>query len=61
MKRLLILPGLLLFALLVAACGQTGPLYLPGNPSSISEPPPEPVQEESEEREEEEPEDTTLE
>jgi predicted small lipoprotein YifL len=61
MKRLLILPGLFLCALLVAACGQTGPLYLPGNPSSISNPPAEPAEEEPDEREEEENEDTVVE
>ncbi len=30
-----------LFAILfVTACGQTGPLYIPGNPSRIEPPPP---------------------
>ncbi len=28
--------------LLVSACGQSGPLYLPGNPSRVQEPPPPP-------------------
>ena len=30
--------ALLLFAT-VAGCGQSGPLYLPGNPSQVQEPP----------------------
>jgi predicted small lipoprotein YifL len=47
MKRLLILPALFLCALLVAACGQSGPLYLPGNPSTMSEPPPKPAEDAS--------------
>ncbi len=25
--------------LLVSACGQSGPLYIPGNPSEVREPP----------------------
>ena len=30
-----------LFAILfVTACGQTGPLYIPGDPSRMEEPPP---------------------
>jgi len=33
------LAALLLFVLL-AACGQSGPLYIPGNPSKIEAPPP---------------------
>ena len=27
--------------LLLSACGQSGPLYIPGNPSEVREPPPE--------------------
>ena len=30
----------LLFAFILAGCGQSGPLYVPGNPSRIQEPPP---------------------
>lgn len=26
--------------LLLSACGQSGPLYIPGNPSEVREPPP---------------------
>ena len=38
-----------LFAILfVTGCGQTGPLYIPGNPSRI-EPPPPAAEEETEE------------
>jgi predicted small lipoprotein YifL len=29
------LPATLLFILAVAACGQSGPLYLPGDPSEV--------------------------
>ncbi|HUO82948.1 MAG TPA: lipoprotein [Gammaproteobacteria bacterium] len=36
--RLHALPGALLFALALAACGQKGPLYLPDEPAA--EPPP---------------------
>ena len=38
-----------LLVLFVAGCGQSGPLYLPGNPSQIRTNPPEP--QESEEKE----------
>ena len=37
MKRLSIVVAALFF---VAACGQSGPLYITGNPSKIQEPPP---------------------
>jgi predicted small lipoprotein YifL len=36
MKRLLAL----LTAFVLFGCGQTGPLYIPGNPSRIENPPP---------------------
>ena len=36
MSRLL--PAALLIAFLLSACGQSGPLYVPGNPSRISVP-----------------------
>ncbi len=29
----------LAFLLLLSACGQSGPLYIPGNPSEVREPP----------------------
>jgi predicted small lipoprotein YifL len=38
MKRLPIVVAALLF--IVAGCGQSGPLYISGNPSKIQEPPP---------------------
>ena len=37
MKRFLTVLAALLF---VAACGQSGPLYIPGNPSKVQQPPP---------------------
>ena len=30
----------LLFIFLLGACGQSGPLYIPGDPSRIEQPPP---------------------
>ena len=30
----------LILAFLLGACGQSGPLYIPGNPSKIEQPPP---------------------
>ena len=30
----------LLLLFLLGACGQSGPLYIPGNPSKIEQPPP---------------------
>lgn len=42
--------SLLLLTALLSACGQSGPLYLPGNPSEIRAAPPETS--ESEEQEE---------
>ena len=38
MKRLSIVVAALLF--IVAGCGQSGPLYISGNPTKIQEPPP---------------------
>ena len=38
MKRLPIVVAALLF--IVAGCGQSGPLYISGNPSKIQDPPP---------------------
>ncbi|MCP4299702.1 MAG: hypothetical protein GY783_03890 [Gammaproteobacteria bacterium] len=40
------------FVLLGAACGQSGPLYLPGDPSRIQNPPPAPADAEEEEEKE---------
>ena len=49
MKRLSILLATLLF--LASGCGQSGPLYIPGNPTRIEQPPAaeEPADEEAEE------------
>lgn len=30
----------MILAFIVAGCGQSGPLYIPGNPSRIEQPPP---------------------
>ena len=32
--------AVLLLIFLLGACGQSGPLYIPGNPSRIEQPPP---------------------
>jgi len=40
----------LLFVLFIAGCGQSGPLYIPGDPSSI-EAPPAPADEENDDDE----------
>ncbi|MEJ2256379.1 MAG: lipoprotein [Woeseiaceae bacterium] len=42
-----------LAALILCGCGQSGPLYIPGNPSRIENPPPaeDAAEEEAEERE----------
>ena len=40
MKRLILACVALSFVFVAAGCGQSGPLYVPGNPSRISNPPP---------------------
>ena len=40
MKRLILACVALSFMFVTAGCGQSGPLYVPGNPSRISNPPP---------------------
>lgn len=40
MKRLILALTACSFFFLAAGCGQSGPLYIPGNPSKISHPPP---------------------
>lgn len=35
------------FALLLAGCGQSGPLYLPGDPSQVQTPPPQSTSDEA--------------
>ena len=45
----------LILAFIVAGCGQSGPLYIPGNPSKIQQPPPQAestAEEEAEENDE---------
>ena len=42
------------FALLFAACGQSGPLYLPGNPSTVQAPPAETAEDDEDDDEDEE-------
>lgn len=32
----------LVFACIIGGCGQSGPLYIPGNPSTVAVPPPPP-------------------
>ena len=45
--------SLLVLLLFLAACGQSGPLYLPGDPSEIRDAPPQPSETDSEEEDEE--------
>jgi predicted small lipoprotein YifL len=40
MKRLILALAALTFVFLSSGCGQSGPLYISGNPSKIQEPPP---------------------
>ena len=40
MKRLILALAALSFIFLASGCGQSGPLYISGNPSKIQEPPP---------------------
>ena len=40
MNRLILALAALSFTFLAFGCGQSGPLYIPGNPSKISNPPP---------------------
>jgi predicted small lipoprotein YifL len=51
MKRVLLSLTATAFVLLTTACGQTGPLYVPGNPSKIQNPPP-PAEQSGQEQEE---------
>ena len=39
MKRLTFLTAALAFMFLFSGCGQSGPLYIPGNPSTMAVPP----------------------
>jgi len=40
MKRLILALTACSFVFLTAGCGQSGPLYIPGNPTKIANPPP---------------------
>ena len=55
MKRLTFLIAAFAFTFLFSGCGQSGPLYIPGNPSQMAVPPsqPPPGEEEAEEKSEE--------
>jgi predicted small lipoprotein YifL len=56
MKRLTFLIAAFAFTFLFSGCGQSGPLYIPGNPSQMAVPPSQPLpsEEEAEEKSEEE-------
>jgi predicted small lipoprotein YifL len=51
MKRLTFLIAALAFMFIISGCGQSGPLYVPGNPSQMAVPP---SQESTSEEEQEE-------
>ncbi len=52
MKRLTILIAAFAFMFLFSGCGQSGPLYVPGNPSKMAVPPSqEPASDEEQEEE----------
>ena len=52
MKRLTFLIAAFAFMFLFSGCGQSGPLYIPGNPSQMAVPPSQqPVSEEESEEE----------
>ena len=53
MKRLILALAAISLLGLFAACGQSGPLYLPGNPSKLETLPPAPTNGEEDEDEEE--------
>ncbi|MGI9235854.1 MAG: LPS translocon maturation chaperone LptM [Woeseiaceae bacterium] len=52
MKRLIFALTLISCASLFAGCGQSGPLYLPGDPSKLETVAPAPPEDEEEEKEE---------
>jgi len=53
MRHFILALAAIAFVMLFAGCGQSGPLYLPGNPSKIQAPPAAPADAEEEEEEEE--------
>jgi predicted small lipoprotein YifL len=52
MKRLPLLIAALAFTFLFSGCGQSGPLFIPGNPSTMAVPPPQPATSEDDSEEE---------
>jgi predicted small lipoprotein YifL len=52
MQRLTFLIAAFAFTFLSAGCGQSGPLYIPGNPSQMAVPPSQPPVSEEETEEE---------
>jgi predicted small lipoprotein YifL len=54
MKRLTFLIAVLASLFIVSGCGQSGPLYVPGNPSTMAVPPSQDTASEEEEEKEEE-------
>lgn len=57
MKRFILALTASSLGLLFTACGQSGPLYLPGNPSTIQNVPDTPADTEEENNEQQEPDD----
>ena len=47
MKSIIILVAALLSLGMLSACGQSGPLYVPGDPSSVQKPQPVPESEDN--------------
>jgi predicted small lipoprotein YifL len=54
MNRLIIALAALTMVFLASGCGQSGPLYIPDNPSTISVPAPAPASDSTDEEAEEE-------
>lgn len=54
MKRLTFLIAAFAFIILFSGCGQSGPLYIPGNPSKMAVPPSQETASEEEQEEEQE-------
>ena len=54
MKRLFLLLTAFSLVFIASGCGQSGPLYIPGNPSKIQNPPPAEEQDEEEKEKEKE-------
>lgn len=54
MKRFILALAAISFLGLFAGCGQSGPLYLPGNPSKLETLPPAPTNGDDEEKDDDE-------